>query len=179
MYRKRFGDRCVGTPGNSWGHRVFRLRGAGLFQRPTIYCTDPAFLNTLMGPRGLDTSNESYDALKDATGLGYNNLITRKWNESYMDIESNWCPSSLWPTYPSAWAVALPNSTSSCRSLKRQHVRWNPSKSRNITEYCCKLSFGIFGFPGFCSLWLWFPMISKHSVAKAVLDCRSWERSPS
>ena len=128
------------------GHRVFRLRGSRLFQKPTVYCADPAFFNVLLGPNGLDKSNESYDALRDATGLGYNNLITRKWHELYMDIRK-----VIMPFFSSA------NMTKrlTCCHEKLEHfmkvfeVAAEENRVIEVTEECCKLTLDCLGLAAF------------------------------
>ena len=69
-----------------WGSSVFRIRGPGFFDAPSIYCIDASYVEILLGPSGLEKHEESYEALKDAFGQGYNCLITRKMEESYNAI---------------------------------------------------------------------------------------------
>lgn len=48
-----------------WGTSIFRIRGAGFFDSPSVYCTDLSYVEMLMGPKGLEKS-ELYDRPKDA-----------------------------------------------------------------------------------------------------------------
>ena len=69
-----------------WGTRVFRMRGAGLFETEKVYCVDPGYTDKILGANGHDKSDESYDALKESLGQGHNCLITRKIRENYTQI---------------------------------------------------------------------------------------------
>eukprot|EP00434_Breviolum_minutum_P036603 symbB.v1.2.032435.t1/scaffold3895.1/size70954/2 len=69
-----------------WGTRVFRMRGAGLFETEKVYCVDPGYTGKILGANGHDKSDESYDALKESLGQGHNCLITRKIHENYTEI---------------------------------------------------------------------------------------------
>ena len=69
-----------------WGASIFRIRRAGLFEPPSIYCTDASYVETIMGANGFEKSDESYEFLKEPFGQGQNCMITRKMHESYNEI---------------------------------------------------------------------------------------------
>ena len=69
-----------------WGSSIFRMRGTGLFDAPSVHCIDSTYVDALLGANGLEKSHESYEALVDAFGQGTMPLIVRKMHENYNDI---------------------------------------------------------------------------------------------
>ena len=69
-----------------WGTSVFRMRGTGFFDPPSVMCIDSTYVDALLGANGLEKSYECYEALVYAFGQGQQNLVVRKMHENYNEI---------------------------------------------------------------------------------------------
>lgn len=137
---------AAGEAQEKWGSSIFRIRGAGFFDPPSIYCTDSAYVEKVLGAQGLQKSDESYVFLKDPFGQGQNCMITRKMHERYNEIRK--------PIMNFFSLSNIGKRLDCCRSKMEEFVKlWDDAAENQKTiEIChaiCELTMDLLGIACF------------------------------